>query len=171
MHHGRRPRQKFRPMPTLYDRAFATADDHSKYSLLWDMDSIPFVIDNPATDIIFSHRILFTGPLFPTLVTQYTVEGLTTATKLFGSMKVILSDDVNNHRSYFFPVYLLQRLLSIFLMFQPLEHYLVIIQMQLILLKSMVTHSRIGLYLGHPPFHAGSIVLVWGPTIGRVSPQ
>ena len=100
MHHGRRPRQKFRPMPTLYDRAFATADDHSKYSLLWDMDSIPFVIDNPATDIIFSHRILFTGPLFPALVTQYTVEGLTITIKLVGSMTLILTDDANKHYSY-----------------------------------------------------------------------
>ena len=65
MHHGRRPRQKFRPMPTLYDRAFATADDHSKYSLLWDMDSIPFVIDNPATEIIYSQRRLIYRPTGP----------------------------------------------------------------------------------------------------------
>ena len=31
--------------------------------------------------------------------------------------------------------------------------------------------SRIGLYLGHLPFHAGSVALVWNPTTGRVSPQ
>ena len=31
--------------------------------------------------------------------------------------------------------------------------------------------SRIGLYLGHSPLHAGSVALVWNPTTGRVSPQ
>jgi len=30
--------------------------------------------------------------------------------------------------------------------------------------------SRIGIYLGHSPFHAGSVALVWNPTTGRVSP-
>ena len=31
--------------------------------------------------------------------------------------------------------------------------------------------SRIGVYLGHSPFHAGNAALVWNPTPGRVSPQ
>ena len=31
--------------------------------------------------------------------------------------------------------------------------------------------SRIGVYLGHSPFHAGSVALVWNPTTGYVSPQ
>ena len=31
--------------------------------------------------------------------------------------------------------------------------------------------SRIGVYLGHSPFHAGSIALVFNPTTGQVSPQ
>ena len=31
--------------------------------------------------------------------------------------------------------------------------------------------SRIGVYLGHSPFHAGSVALVWNSTTGRVSPQ
>ena len=31
--------------------------------------------------------------------------------------------------------------------------------------------SRIGVYLGHSPFHAGSVALVWNPSTGRVSPQ
>ena len=33
------------------------------------------------------------------------------------------------------------------------------------------TCSQIGVYLGHLPFHAGSVALVWNPTTGRVSPQ
>ena len=31
--------------------------------------------------------------------------------------------------------------------------------------------SRIGVYLGHSPFHAGSVALFWNPTTGRVSPH
>ena len=31
--------------------------------------------------------------------------------------------------------------------------------------------SHIGVYLGHSPFHAGNVALVWNPTTGRVSPQ
>jgi hypothetical protein len=31
--------------------------------------------------------------------------------------------------------------------------------------------SRIGVYLGHSPFHAGSVALVFNPKTGRVSPQ
>ena len=33
------------------------------------------------------------------------------------------------------------------------------------------TRSRIGVYLGHLPFHAGSVALEWNPATGRVSPQ
>ena len=32
-------------------------------------------------------------------------------------------------------------------------------------------HSRIRVYLGHSPFRAGSVALLWNPTTGRVSPQ
>ena len=32
-------------------------------------------------------------------------------------------------------------------------------------------HSRIGVYLGHSHFHAGSVTLVWNPNTGRFSPQ
>ena len=31
--------------------------------------------------------------------------------------------------------------------------------------------SRIGVYLGHSPFHAGNVALVFNPRTGRVSPQ
>ena len=33
------------------------------------------------------------------------------------------------------------------------------------------SHSRIGVYLGHSTFHAGSVALVFNPSTGRVSPQ
>ena len=32
-------------------------------------------------------------------------------------------------------------------------------------------HSRIGVYLGHSPFHTVNMSLVWNPTTGRVIPQ
>ena len=84
--HGIRRCEKCRPMPNLYNRTFATSDDHSKDYLSWDKDGIPFVNDNSATDIIRSQRILFTGPLIPTLATLEKPEGLTTTTKFFGIM-------------------------------------------------------------------------------------
>ena len=31
--------------------------------------------------------------------------------------------------------------------------------------------SRIGVYMGHSPFHAGNVALLWNPTTIRVSPQ
>ena len=97
MRHGRHCREKFRPMPTLYYREFATTDDHSKDSFLWDTDGIPFVIDNSLTSIICSHRILFTGPLVTTSVNLETSEGLTTTTKLVDSMTLIITDNADNH--------------------------------------------------------------------------
>jgi hypothetical protein len=33
------------------------------------------------------------------------------------------------------------------------------------------SRSRIGIYLGHSPFHAGNVALVFNPHTGRVSPQ
>ena len=67
--HCIRRRAKFRPIPTLYYRAFATADYHSKYSFSWDIDGITLVINNSATAIISSQRRLFTGFLIPMSVT------------------------------------------------------------------------------------------------------
>ena len=61
---------------------------------------MPFLIDNSATAIISSQQRLFTGPLISKLVTPETAKGLTTTTKLVGSMKLILTDDANNHHSY-----------------------------------------------------------------------
>ena len=95
--HGIRRHAKFRPITTLYFRAFATADDHIKDYFLWDTYGIPFVIDNSVTNIIIIQRRIFTGPLIPTSMTLETVEGITTTTKLVGSMKLILTDRDNNN--------------------------------------------------------------------------
>ena len=70
--HGIRRHEKFRPIPNLYTRSFATADDHSEDSFSWDIYGRPFVIDNSTAAIISSQRKLFTGPLIPTSVTLET---------------------------------------------------------------------------------------------------
>ena len=101
--HVIRRHAKCRPIPTLYASAFSTLDDHSEDYFLWDTDGISFVIDNSATAIISSHHIFFTGSLIPKLVTLEASEGLTTTTKLVGSMKLILTDDANKHHSYIIP--------------------------------------------------------------------
>ena len=67
------------------------------------MGGIPFVIDNSANAIIYSQRRLFKGPLVPMSVTMETEEGLTTTTKLVGSMQLILTDDANKNHSYVIP--------------------------------------------------------------------
>ena len=103
MRYGIRCREKCIPMPTMYVRAFSTSDDHIEYSLSWDTDGIPFLIDNNANAIIRSQRRLFTVPLIPKLMTLEILEGLTTTNKLSGSMKLILTDDANKNHSYRIP--------------------------------------------------------------------
>ena len=63
------------------------------------------MIDNSATDIIISKSRLFKVPLIPTLVNLETAEGLTTTTKVVGSMKLILTDDSNKHHLYIIPCF------------------------------------------------------------------
>ena len=103
VHNGRRRCEKYRLMPTLYARAFATSNDHRKDSFLWDTYGIPFVIDKSVNNTIFSQCILFTGLLVPTSVILDTEEGLTTTTKIVGSMKLIITDDANKNHSYVVP--------------------------------------------------------------------
>ena len=90
-------------MPTLYTRAFDTADKHRTGFLSWYMEGIPFVISNSATAIICSQRRLFTGPLVPRSVTLETTKRLTTTTKLADSMKSMITDNANKHNSYVIP--------------------------------------------------------------------
>ena len=62
-------RAKLMQIPTLYARAFSTADDHGNDYLSWYIDGIPFVIDNSVTAILSIQSRLFTGPLIPPSVT------------------------------------------------------------------------------------------------------
>ena len=105
LRHGRRLHAKFRPIPTLYIRSLTTVYDHSEDYFSWNIYGIPFLINNSATIIIFSWCRLFTGPLVSTSVTLETSEGVTTMTKIVGSMTSILTDDANKHHSYVVPHY------------------------------------------------------------------
>ena len=73
MQYDIRRHEKCRPVTTLYDRAFSTANDHKEYYFLWDIEYIPFVMNNSATASIFSQSRLFKGPLIPASVTLETV--------------------------------------------------------------------------------------------------
>ena len=48
-------------------------------------------------------RKLFTGPLVPRSVTVETYQGVTTATKFVGSMRLVLTDDSNQNHVYIVP--------------------------------------------------------------------
>ena len=103
MLHGRRRNEKCTLMTTLYAREFATVDDHIKGYFSLNTYGTTFVINNSTTAIICSQHRLFTGPLVHISVTLDTAEELTTLTKLFGSMKFILTDNDNKHHSYLIP--------------------------------------------------------------------
>ena len=53
----------------MYIKVFTSNDNPSESPFSWDIDGIPFIIDNSATAIISNERKLFTGPLVPTNVT------------------------------------------------------------------------------------------------------
>ena len=102
--HGRRRRRKTRPLKRLHIRLFAAkANTSDRNAISWDTDGIAFVIDNSATGIICNVRKLFPGPLVPTRVTLETAEGLTTKTKLVGTMRLVLTDDANVNHTYEVP--------------------------------------------------------------------
>ena len=107
------------------------------------MDDIPFVIDNSVTAIIYSHLILFTGPVVPTSVTLKTAEDLTNTTKLVVSVKLILTDDANNHHSYVVPRCVCDQNNPVNILGVPaLGNSLVILKIQLIFLQRMVPPSN-----------------------------
>ena len=87
----------------MYARASATVYYYIKDYFLWDTDGITFEIDNSETAIISSQCRLFTGPLVPASETLDIEEGLTTTTKLVGNMKLIQTDDANEHQLYVIP--------------------------------------------------------------------
>ena len=85
-------------MPSLSIKVFTTDYDPRESPFSWDTARIPFIIDNSATAIISNVRKLFTASLVPTTVTLETAEGISTETKLVGSIRLVLTDNTNqNH--------------------------------------------------------------------------
>lgn len=106
----RRCRSSRKPLPTLTIRCHTTdlqsSDDQqgADFDLLsWDTDAIPFVIDNSATGIICNVRKLFVGQLKPYKVSIETAHGTQSKVKLVGTMRLVLTDDANEHHSYDIP--------------------------------------------------------------------
>ena len=67
------------------------------YVLLTDLNE---KWDNYATAIMCNERKLFTNPLTPTSITLETAEGLTIMTKLVGALRLVLTNDSNEHHTY-----------------------------------------------------------------------
>ena len=99
--HGRqrrRPKQQ-KELPTMHVKVFATKRPNEEY-FAWDIDGLPFVVDNSATAIICNVQKVFTGKLIPTKIILETAEGMSSSTKLVGIIFPVLTDDKNKHHTY-----------------------------------------------------------------------
>ena len=84
----------------MHIKSFAANASSGNSTISWDMDGIPFVVDNSATARMYNEHKLFTGPLTPMSVTLATAEGVTTTTKLVGDLRLVLTDKRNEHHTY-----------------------------------------------------------------------
>ena len=100
---GRHRRKTQRVLPCLYIKVFTTDANPSESPFSWDTDGIPFIIDNSVTAIISNVCKLFTGPLVPTKVTLETAKGISTDSKLVGSICLVLTDNSNQNHVYIVP--------------------------------------------------------------------
>ena len=91
-------------LPTLHIRMYATAADPNEKTFSWDIDGIPFVVDNSATTIISNERRLFQGHLTPKRVTLETADRVSTKTQLVGICRLVLTNNTNIHHTYDVPV-------------------------------------------------------------------
>ena len=103
--HGRRRRKRNNPMPTLHIKNISIAVRPDENPFSWDTDRITFVVDNSATAIIRNKRNFFTGQLTPITIKMKKAEGLTTNTNLAGAIRLVLTNDINEHRAYTIPGY------------------------------------------------------------------
>ena len=102
--HGRRccrPKQH-KELPTMHVKDFATKRPNEE-SFTWDTDGLPFVVDNSSTAIICNVRKVFTGKLIPTKIMLETAEGTRSSKKLVGIIRLVLTDDKNEHHIYNIP--------------------------------------------------------------------
>ena len=72
-------------------------------SFAWDIDGSPFVVDNSATSIICNVRKVYTGKLTPTIIMLETAEGTSASTKLVGIIRLVMTDNKNQHHAYNIP--------------------------------------------------------------------
>ena len=102
--HGHLRWKRLKLMTTLHIKLFITKTNHSYDNpLSWDMDGIPFIVDNSSTGIVRNVRKLCVVPLIPTIVTLETSEGYNTPKTYVGAMDLFLIDNVNKHHTYDIP--------------------------------------------------------------------
>ena len=102
--HGRHRHKQVKVIPNLNIKLFTTKANYPEENTFsWDTDGIPFIVDNSATGIIRNVRKLFVFPLSPTRVTLEIAEGLKTSTKYVGTVRLVLTDNVNKHHAYYIP--------------------------------------------------------------------
>ena len=90
-------------MPKLHIKAFASSASSGDSVFSWDTYGITFVVDNAATEIMYNGRKLFTGPHTLVRAALATAEGLTTTTKLVGALRLVLTNNSNEHHTYSIP--------------------------------------------------------------------
>ena len=101
--HGRCRKKSRQQKPFLYIKLFTSNADPSESPFSWDTDGIPFIIDNSATAIISNECKFLYAPLVPTKVTLETAEGISTETKLFGHIRLVLINNSNHNYVYIVP--------------------------------------------------------------------
>ena len=89
-----------KPLPHMYIKLCTTYANPLDETFSWDTDGISFIIDESDTAVINNVRRLFTGSLTPTRVTMETADRISTHTKLFVSIKLVLMDDSNQNHVY-----------------------------------------------------------------------
>ena len=84
----------------MHIKAFAANTSSGDSAFYWETYGISSFVDIYATAIMCNKLKLFTGPITPMSVTLATAEGLTTTTKLVGDLRIVLTDNINKHRTY-----------------------------------------------------------------------
>ena len=80
----------------MHVKVFAMKRPNEDY-FAWDTYGLPFLVENSATAIICNVRKVFTCKLIPTKIMLETAEGKSASTKLVGIIRLVLTDDKNEH--------------------------------------------------------------------------
>ena len=91
------------PCLSYISKTFQPNASSVKSAFSWDTDGIIFVLDNSDTAIMCNERKLYPDPLTPMSATLTTAEGLPTLTQLVGALRIVLTNNSNEHHTYSIP--------------------------------------------------------------------